>query len=133
VARRGKREPPQYIAGRAGFLDFEVACDGPRPHPRPETEELAELGFSRIASPPATALDLGTGTGALAIAIARHWPACRVTAVDGSREALALAESNIVTNNVADRVRCLPARWPEILSTNLGSFDLIISNPPLFD
>lgn len=130
VARRGKHEPPQYIAGRTGFLDFEVACDARALIPRPETEELAELIFSRLPTPPATALDLGTGTGVLAIAIARRWPECRVTAIDASRDTLSLAETNIAAVGVAGQVRCLAARWPEVFSSGLGQFDLIVSNPP---
>ncbi|HVY71051.1 MAG TPA: HemK/PrmC family methyltransferase, partial [Verrucomicrobiae bacterium] len=116
VARRGKREPPQYIAGRAGFLDFEVSCDARALIPRPETEQLAELIFARMTAPPTTALDLGTGTGVLAIAIARHWPDCRVTAVEASRETLALAEANIAALSLAERVGCRNARWPEVFS-----------------
>jgi release factor glutamine methyltransferase len=130
VTRRGKHEPPQYIAGRAGFLDFEVTCDARALIPRPETEELAELIFTHIATPPATALDLGTGTGVLAIALARRWPNCRVTAIEASRETLALAETNIATLGVAGQVRGVNARWPEVFSQDLGKFDVVVSNPP---
>ncbi len=130
VTRRGKREPQQYIAGRTGFLDFEVACDARALIPRPETEELAELIFSRMDHSPATALDLGTGTGVLALAMARRWPECRVTAVEASRVALSLAESNVATLGLGDLIRILHARWPEVFSAEVGVFDLIVSNPP---
>jgi release factor glutamine methyltransferase len=130
VARRGKREPLQYIAGRAGFLDFEVACDHRALIPRPETEELAENIFRLVPTAPATALDLGTGTGVLALAMARRWPECQVTAVDASEDALALARANAAALNLAERIRFLPARWPEVFSANIGPFSLIVSNPP---
>ncbi|HTB63539.1 MAG TPA: peptide chain release factor N(5)-glutamine methyltransferase [Opitutales bacterium] len=130
VARRGKREPLQYIAGRTGFLDFEVACDRRALIPRPETEELAENIFDRISTPPATVLDLGTGTGVLALAMARRWPECQVTAVDASEDALALARANAAALGLTERIRFLPARWPEVFSAGLGKFDIIVSNPP---
>ncbi len=130
VARRGKREPWQYIAGRADFLDFEIHCDARALIPRPETEELAELVFTRLTTPPAAALDLGTGTGVLAIALARNWPECRVTAAEASRDTLTLAESNATALGVASRIRFLNACWPEIFAEKIGPFDLVLSNPP---
>jgi release factor glutamine methyltransferase len=129
VARRGRREPRQYIAGRTGFLDFEVACDRRALIPRPETEELAELIFSRVATPPAAALDLGTGTGVLALAMARRWPDCRVVAIDADENTLALARSNATVLGLADRISFSCARWPEGLP-KLGSFGVVVSNPP---
>lgn len=130
VARRARREPPQYIAGQAEFLDFTVACDARALIPRPETEELAELVFVQMTSPPKSALDLGTGTGVLAMACARRWPECRVTAVEASPETLALAEANAAALGLAARMNFLNARWPEIFSRGLGPFELIVSNPP---
>jgi len=130
VARRGKREPLQYIAGRAAFLDFEVACDRRALIPRPETEELAELVFARVPTPPAAALDLGAGTGVLALALARHWPDCQVTAVEADGETLALAKANAAALGLADRLRFLLARWPDVFANEPAKFGLIVANPP---
>ncbi len=130
VTRRARREPPQYIAGRTGFLDFEVACDARALIPRPETEELAELVFAQMAVAPKATLDLGTGTGVLAIACARRWADCRVTAVEANVETLTLAEANAAAGGVAGRIGFLHAQWPEVFSRGLGPFDLIVSNPP---
>jgi len=129
VARRGRREPRQYIAGRTGFLDFEVACDRRALIPRPETEELAELIFSRVSTPPNTALDMGTGTGVLAIALARHWSDCRVVAIDADENTVALARSNAAALGLADRISFSCLRWPTDLA-KLGSFGVIAANPP---
>ncbi len=128
VARRGRREPLQYIRGRTGFLDFEVACDRRALIPRPETEELAERVWAAVPEPPAAALDLGTGTGVLAIALARKWPGCRVTAVEASAEALALARANAAQAG-ADGIQFLNTRWPEGITT-LGPQGVIVANPP---
>jgi SAM-dependent methyltransferase len=51
-----------------------------------------EAGLARIASPPAHALDLGTGTGAGAFAIARRFPEAEVVGADLSDKMLAEAE-----------------------------------------
>ena len=100
--------------------------------PRPETEQLAELGWNFLAachSSPVTALDFGTGTGCIAIALAAKCPAAIVSALDFSADALALARQNAAANQVAGRMEffhgdgfaALPGR---------PAFDLIISNPP---
>ena len=130
VARRAKREPLQYVTGRATFLDFTVACDRRALVPRPETEELAELVFSRVTTPPATALDLGTGTGVLACAMARKWPESRITAVDSSKEALALARANAAALSLAERIHFATANWFAGMPEVEGGYDVIVSNPP---
>ncbi len=92
VARRGKREPLQYITGRAEFwsLQFKVAPEVLIP--RADTEILIEEAL-RLTPAAATALDIGTGSGALAIALACELPAA-ITAIDLSCAALALAAEN---------------------------------------
>jgi release factor glutamine methyltransferase len=90
---------------------------------------LAELVFARVPTPPAAALDLGTGTGVLAIALARRWPKCRVVAIDADENTLALARSNAVALGLADHISFSCASWPAGLA-ELGSFGVIVSNPP---
>ena len=128
LARREAREPMQYILGEAGFmgLTFRVApgvlC------PRPDTEILCEEALRRIR-PGMRVLDIGTGSGALAVSIARLAPESRVTAVDVSDTALAIARDNARSNGADVRfVRsdCFGALAGE-------RFDMIISNPPYID
>jgi release factor glutamine methyltransferase len=128
VKRRGQREPLQHITGSTSFCGFEIAVSRHALVPRPETEILAELGWTALAPlPTATALDLGTGTGCIAIALAAKCPNAKIVASDISRDALALAKENAAKNNVqiefiqGDRFASTP---PDTL------FDLIISNPP---
>jgi ubiquinone/menaquinone biosynthesis C-methylase UbiE len=54
-----------------------------------------EAGLAAIDSPPARALDLGTGTGAGAFAIARRFPAAKVVGVDMSTRMLGEAERHL--------------------------------------
>lgn len=148
VARRGKREPLEYIIGSRPFVGLDLLCAPSALIPRSETEELVELLEQHFAAPPASTtssaparvLDLGTGTGALALALAQLWPQAEVTAVDFSEETLALARSNAERNALAERVRFVRSDWFAALAGQAGAaaasatalerFDLIVSNPP---
>ncbi|HZC45269.1 MAG TPA: peptide chain release factor N(5)-glutamine methyltransferase, partial [Candidatus Acidoferrum sp.] len=136
LARRERREPIAYILGRKEFysLDFEVT-----PAvliPRPETEFVVGAALECVAGKAeARVLDIGTGSGAIAIAIAVNGPSARVTAVDISAEAIAVASRNAQRHRVEDRLTFRRADCFEILDggSALETFDLIVSNPPYLD
>jgi len=136
LSRREKREPLAYIVGHKEFysLDFEVT-----PAvliPRPETEVVVATALEAIDRRRAPrVLDIGTGSGAIAIAIAANAHAARVTATDISADALAIAARNASRHRVADRVTFRRADCFEVLDGGppLGSFDLVVSNPPYVD
>ena len=129
VRRRAAREPLQYILGETEFYGLKLRTDRRALIPRPETELLIELIVARLATPPTTILDLGTGTGAIALALAKEFPAANVTAVDASDEALALAGENAVATGLAERVSFLKSNWFAALPA-AARFDLIVANPP---
>ncbi|HEV2327180.1 MAG TPA: peptide chain release factor N(5)-glutamine methyltransferase [Verrucomicrobiae bacterium] len=131
VKRRGQREPLQHITGSTSFCGFEIAVDRRALVPRPETEILAELGWTFLStlSPGKTALDLGTGTGCIAIALAAKCPDARITASDASADALALAAENARTTKMATRIEFLNGNGFGALPGD-ARFNLIISNPP---
>ena len=93
MRRRLRREPLQYIFGRAYFrkLTLTVNCDVLIP--RPETELLVDWVL-RHAPVNGRVLELGTGSGAIALSCASERPDLRVTATDASPAALAAAERN---------------------------------------
>jgi release factor glutamine methyltransferase len=127
LARRVDGEPVAHLVGRRGFwtLDLQVTAD--TLVPRPETERLVELALARL--PPAAdvdVLDLGTGTGAIALAIASERPRARVTAVDASEPALAVAARNAAAHGL--RLRALAGHWYAPVAGE--RFALIASNPP---
>ncbi len=129
LRRRGQHEPLQYILGTSEFFHVKLKVDRRALIPRPETEYLCELITGRLAGPPATVLDLGTGSGAIALGLAAHYPDAVMTAVDVSEEALSLARENAATLGLAARVRWLCSDWFATLEPG-ERFDVIVANPP---
>jgi len=132
IRRRGLCEPLQHITGSTSFCGYEIAVSRHALIPRPETELLAELGWKFLTtrhSSLATALDFGTGTGCIAIALAAKCPNTKITALDVSADALALAKQNALQNQVAERIEFLCGDGFAALAGNT-QFDLLISNPP---
>lgn len=118
--------PIQYILGKAPFYGREFLVGPEVLIPRRETEELVHL-ILKNSSGEMDVLDLGTGSGCIAISLALEWKVARVTALDISPEALALARKNASLLNASlDFIRAdmLAPQLP------LGSLDLMVSNPP---
>lgn len=75
--------------------------------------------------------DLCTGSGCIACAISYEHPDARVIATDLAPEAVLLARENAETLGLSDRVEVLECSLGEAVPEELmGSFDLVISNPP---
>lgn len=132
-ARVAAGEPIQYVLGRWPFFRAELEVGPAALIPRPETEGLVERVLSSPAWPGARrAADIGTGTGAIAVALAmearEQGRELRVTAVDLSPEALALARRNVAANRLETRVDCVAGDGASGLEP--GAYDLIVSNPP---
>lgn len=132
LERRGRREPLAYILGEWGFRRLTLKVDRRALIPRPETEVVVERCLARLAgvSEPEV-LDVGTGSGVIALAIADEREDARVTAIDRSPEALALARENAELTALAPRVRLLKHDLAEGLPG--GPYDLVVSNPPYVD
>jgi trans-aconitate methyltransferase len=76
---------------------------------------------------PHTALDLGCGPCDVTTRFARAYPGCRLTAIDGAAAMLAEARTALQDAGVAERVRLLQRRLPDLAGLAPG-FDTIISN-----
>lgn len=146
-----KGTPVAYIVGHKEFysLNFEVTPDVLIP--RPETESLvvalldhakrkAGTGDSGLGagdsdvSPqsPAPSLqicDVGTGSGIIAISAAKYLPNARVTAIDVSTAAIAVARRNAERHGVADRITFVESDLFAAVPAD-QRFDFIASNPP---
>jgi release factor glutamine methyltransferase len=125
VRRRAAREPVAYILGEWGFRRLTLRVDRRALVPRPETEVLVERCLALLAGADAPrVLDVGVGSGAIALAIADEHPGARVTGVDTSRDALALARENAQLTGLAVELR------EGGFDDADGDWDLVVSNPP---
>ena len=133
VRRRAEGTPVAYLVGHREFYSLKFRVTPAVLIPRPETEllvvRLLELAGERPPGDQITIADVGTGSGVIAICAAKHLPAARITAVDISEPALAVAESNARDHKVADRIDFLQSDLLDAVDTD-RRFDLIISNPP---
>src|SRR5438046_10364649 len=129
LQRRARREPLAYILGHWGFRRLTLKTDKRALVARPETEIGVERALRHLhgMEEPAV-LDVGTGTGAIALAIADEHPQARVTAIDASEDALALARENFDLLDLDGRVRLVEHDLTEGLGRD--EFDLVVSNPP---
>ncbi|MFL5952005.1 MAG: peptide chain release factor N(5)-glutamine methyltransferase [Gaiellaceae bacterium] len=125
LGRRAKREPLAYVLGEWGFRRLVLKTDARALVPRPETEIVVErcLELLRHEAAPRV-LDVGTGSGAIALAIADEHPGARVTGVDSSADAVALAREN------AERLRLEVDMRLGGFDVAAAGWDLVVSNPP---
>ena len=125
-ARRVAGEPVAYVVGEKEFHGLGLQVDPRVLVPRPDTETLVDWALQRLDGRTApSVLDLGTGSGAIALAIQHARPDAKVTAVDASADALAVASANAARLGLP--VRFMESNW---LAGADAGYDLIVSNPP---
>ena len=130
LQQRVKGCPVAYLVGRKEFFSLEFEVNPAVLIPRRETEHLVEdcLRLARDLPEPAV-LDVGTGSGCLAVTVARQNKKARVTAVDLSPEALAVAGRNAAKHGVTERVCFLQGDLFAPVPSG-ERFDFVLSNPP---
>ncbi|WP_428055456.1 peptide chain release factor N(5)-glutamine methyltransferase [Candidatus Avelusimicrobium alvi] len=128
LTRKEAGEPLSHIVGFQPFCGLDIRVTPDVLTPRPETEELAELAaaaFDRRGR--YEFLDMCTGSGCIALALANKFPQARVLAADVSEAALRVAQENARIHRLTERIQFLQSDlWENVM----GTFDLIISNPP---
>lgn len=128
LKRLENSEPLQYITGKAFFCNLELTVNTSTLIPRPETEELVYLCLKTIPQN-AQIIDIGTGSGAIALAIKKHCPWCKITGIDISAPALKTAAKNAQKLNLqVEFIQQDIFSLPEIFYQT--HCDIIISNPP---
>jgi release factor glutamine methyltransferase len=134
VRRRAEGAPVAYLVGHREFfsLSFDVTPDVLIPRPETELLVVRAIDLSRSLASSQDTLrfaDVGTGSGILAVCCAKHLPECRVTALDISPAALAVAATNAAKHGVAKRIEFVESD----LFANCppdARFDLVLCNPP---
>jgi release factor glutamine methyltransferase len=130
IRRRIEGCPVAYLVGRKEFFSLPFEVSPAVLIPRPDTECLV-VECLRLAKelPEPRVIDMGTGSGAIAVAVAHQHKGARVTAVDVSSNALAVAKRNAERNGVAERIRFLQGDLFAPIPAG-ERFDFILSNPP---
>lgn len=129
-----QHEPIQYIFSHAQWMGLDLRVTPATLIPRPETAELVEWVLYMFPSTMedttgctrrVRVLDIGTGSGCMALALQQHRPMWEVSGLDVSPEALQVARYNGAHNHID--VQWLQA---DILTEDIGTYDIIVSNPP---
>ena len=131
VRRLAAHEPLQYVVGETDFMGHRFKVDRRALIPRPETEILVETALkddSVWAAPSPAVADVGTGRGCVAISLALAHPEARLTGLDASEDALALARANAELNGVAGRMTF--RRADLVAGVEPGSLDAVAANLP---
>ena len=132
VRRYAAGEPMPYILGEWDFYDMTLTVTPDVLIPRDDTTVVTELAIKKalFLNQNPRILDLCTGPGCIGLAIAKRVKDARVTLGDVSQGALRVARRNIMDQKLATRVKCLPIDVLKPAQDFLGTFDLIVSNPP---
>ena len=132
LARRAlSGEPVAYVTGAWSFYGVEFKITHDVLIPRTDTEVLVQAALDQIPGRDGLRiLDLCTGSGCVGCAMAHTLPRSRVVLVDNDEKALAVAQENVWRLGLADRVECLRMDVNAPPPADLGSFDLILANPP---
>ncbi len=126
--RRLQGHPVAYITGQREFWSMALKVNRHTLIPRPETECLVEAALQLIPENTAmTIAEPGTGSGAIALALAKERPQCRIIATDIDADTLAVAALNI-EHHRAGNISLRQSDWFATLQDQ--QFDLVISNPP---
>ncbi len=132
LERRLKGEPVAYITGNWEFYGLPILVNQDVLIPRNDTEVLVDTAVKALRGRKMDAriIDLCTGSGCVGCAIARELPATHVLLADNSPAALQVAKQNVLNLKLNPRVKCMELNAMEAPPMMIGSFDLLVCNPP---
>ncbi len=128
MVQRASGMPLAYLLGQQEFHGLVLTVTPDTLIPRADPETLVDWALELLAPMPGgpSLVDLGTGSGAIALAIKAGCAKARVSAVDLSPAALAVAQGNALRLGLD--VQFSQGSWWQPLAGQ--RFDLIVSNPP---
>jgi len=131
--RINERIPAPYLTNEAWFAGLSFYVDQNVLIPRSPIAELIEQQFDPWLETDhiQTVLEIGTGSGCIAIATALVLTDAHIDAVDISPQAIKIAQKNIETYDLSNRVTLLEGDVFEPVQNK--KYDLIICNPPYVD
>ena len=128
LVKRKNHVPYSYIVGHQEFMKLDFVVNENVLIPRADTEVLVEETISicqEFKKEPISILDMCTGSGCIAISLAKYVNGAKVTASDISDNALEVAKTNAINNNVyVDFIKS------DLFEDIHDTFDIIVSNPP---
>lgn len=132
TARRLRGEPVAYITGSWEFYGLPMLVTPDVLIPRIDTELIIDTVKELLigSKMDARVLDLCCGSGCITCAIGHELPATKLVAVDLSATALEVARQNFSRCRLNSRVISMQADATVSPPLGLGSFDVIVSNPP---
>lgn len=130
VERRVEHEPVAYITGRQEFYGLPFIVTPATLIPRSDSETLVMAALEERPGA-LRVLDLGTGSGALLLAVLAYCGKATGIGLDASEAALAVARRNAEALGLRPQASFVPGDWHVPGWTDgLGTFDLILANPP---
>ena len=132
LRRREAGEPLAYLIGEWDFCGMTLDITPDVLIPRQDSEVLAQrtVALLREGEPEARVLDLCAGSGCIGLACARSVPDCRVVLGEWQQSALRICRGNIRRCALNARVICLRLNALQPPPESLGSFHIIVCNPP---
>jgi release factor glutamine methyltransferase len=127
LSRRAHGVPLAYLTGNREFWSLPLTVTPDVLVPRPETECLVQQALELGLGDECSVVDLGTGSGAIALSLATERPRWRITGVDLSAPAIAVAARNARALNLP-QVAWRLGSWLDAVPGE--RFDLIVANPP---
>ena len=130
IKKRSSHIPLQYIIGNVEFYGLKLLVNENVLIPRPETELLVETILqNHQQTNELKILDIGSGSGNISLALARNLSKSFITGIDVSQKAIELSFQNKEIHHLEN----VDFNRFDILQDDLeklGTFDIIVSNPP---
>lgn len=130
VVRRLRHEPVAYIVGTQDFCGRTLMVEPGVLIPRADSETTVLAALAACPAP-RRVLDCGVGSGALLLTVLAKRPGAYGVGIDRSPVAIEIAVQNAIALDLTSEWAMKLADWSEPgWAANLGTFDLILANPP---